>query len=286
MKVTIQSIGSTGTPQGWGSYFDWGGCERAAWLSANQEEKPGLSGVFGLDVGTVGHAYLEMYYRRAMESAASADRIDTNLIRWVDPAETDPTYQEKVYKEAERCFRAYRANHPPREFGKPRAVEQGYVLPSFFGYQATFRPDLEICLTENQAVTKGLPGKGWYTVDHKFLAQEKRDELQRLHADLRFTAYNMMYKQHFPRRTYHGAIVNIVRKTKEVAVTREFISYPGVEDQRRLRHALELFAARRAEAKRRSSEYFGASSKPLANPYHCVGPYSICEFFKKECPGY
>lgn len=275
-RQTIQTVESTGTPYGIGSWMVWLGCPRQAALAA-ERSKSGLTGQIGLDVGTVGHALLELYYYRAMrQGAAAADRIDTSLIKWTDPAGHPQTYQDEVYREADRAFRAYRLRHPANEFGKPVEVERMYTLTDFYGVPTfTFRPDLEVKLTRSRALALGLHEAGYYLVDHKFYGWQKEDENDRLLADLRFTAYHLAYERTYPRRKLQGIIPNIIYKTKTIDFNRPFIPPPGKTEVARLQHALTLAARVREEN----------LLNPLANPFHCIGPFRICRFFGKECLG-
>lgn len=145
MKPVLHTLGGTGTPHGF-SFFDElvNGCERRARLnivaSLAGETRPALSGKFGMDRGTVFHAFQRLYH-------LSGDRTwSTTAVRFDNISPN--TYTDRVRKVGETLFRAYRVNFAPNFFGTVLDAEKPRNMRCReYNFPVSIQCDLEVKVT-------------------------------------------------------------------------------------------------------------------------------------------
>lgn len=271
-RPVLQTSGGTGTEWGFGYWASWTECPKKARFDSQREKSAGLSGSFGRDVGTVVHAYLEMFYRAAMEDRT--DKLPT-LIEFTDPSELPEDYKQKVYKEADRVFNGYREAHTPDEFTEILAVEELIELRNWLHFPVfTLRPDMVIRCDEDNACALGLV-PGVYTVDFKNWGRHGAMDALYCEYDMRFQVYTAAYKETFPT-DYRGNLTFANYKTKELDFQRFVLNVEDVD----MKRVIE-FSSQAVEARGRNLE------TPIGNPLKCLDwtRNSKCPYFLTSCKG-
>lgn len=223
MKIILQSKSSGGSGTGVSYYNSLLGCPRKAQLRAKEmENNPynGMTGSLPLDIGTIFHEFLELYY-----TDPKARMQNPSAIQFVQDSGDPAALDEQARLEAERLFRAYRTKFPSDELGSVVALEEqleGEVVESAVGVSPfTARLDMVVKIgvkdcrrlqnTRNIEVTPG-----YYIVDHK-TATARYGNIRDIYTNsLQFTAYYLAWNAVHPKQKVQGTLVNIVFKNKEV----------------------------------------------------------------------
>lgn len=200
---------------GFHHYLSYGQCPKRATLYAQRDEQEArtLPSSDGLLIGTLGHAYAELYYSGAVFEAE--DVIFT------------PTVRPDALKEAQRVWSAYAERHSADEFDEILSIEEkleGAAIDKVVGVPYTMKADLIIRLNSQQAADRlvkfrpSLAGikPGVYGVDHKFLARRNSNMDVKYANSLQFVGYQLAWNALRPEQAVDGWIVNTVIKTKEV----------------------------------------------------------------------
>ena len=276
MKLITQSLTGTGTSHGWSKKTDWLECERYAGYNARRKGDGGLSGHLAMDVGTAGHALCSLYYDKY------GNKLDTQAIKWVDPASSPADYLESVTQKANDAFRGYRLKHPVEEAGKCIAVEKLHTV-ELCGEEYTFRPDYEARLTEKQAaLIHPMAKAGVYTYDWKFIAKEYMGDREWCMHEPRFTAYNMAYALAHPRlHSFQGTIVRLVYYGRKVVDTLSVWVPPPTKKQARRVYSVML----RAKEIREKYKNYPVAQLPCRS-HKCINRFGKCMYFLNPCKGY
>jgi hypothetical protein len=222
-------------------------CPRRASRDANLPAGEPSSGESkGTREGTMGHAFLDLYYGNKIARDHPLNKIELTL-------DGDPLPPEFIENraEAERVSTAYLHTFPRNELGRvlgteidiPDSPKVRKAVYSTTPYTA--RLDLATKITEKQCaqilITRSAdiePGE-WIT-DHKFLARRSGYLVDEYLYRLQFTAYMLAWEAHFGQRP-QGLLANIVFKTKSVGLFTLAVPFPD-EDQKNALHAF-MFGA-------------------------------------------
>ena len=220
MKAIVQSLNEGGTK--WGHSF-WSeflyGCAYRAMVKKERELTDGptvFSEHFHLNVGTIFHALLALYYRVGTQTwETTAVKLTT----------TGGLIDEDARLEAERIFRAYRLKFTPKELGKVIAVEhllegrditEDSKLPEY-----TARPDLVVSVTKRDAdrvkITRWITIKpGYWLVDHKSAAAVTPELVEYYFNSLQMILYQRAWTARNAKKyPLQGALISITTKEKE-----------------------------------------------------------------------
>lgn len=179
-------------------------------------------GTGALAIGTIFHAFLELYYGKFAKK-----EFDCGAVKFSDvPDESDRI-------EAERLFRYYRLHHTPDEWGKIIELETVHEISLGDDLLYTMKADLvvqpgrqEVRLIQKQRGIELQPGS-LYLVDHKTLGQWDGSSVDRYVNSMQFTLYQWAWNQLFPKTPVHGLIVNVMLKYKNPEVRTLLVSSPS-----------------------------------------------------------
>ena len=271
-KPILHTINSGGSGSGFSYYSKWAGCPKNAALSA--EHGTPLTEYSALLVGIIGHAFMELHYKRAMNL-----NEDPVAVRFSDVVE------ERARAEAERCFRAYRASFPElNHLGKvlhvERDIESTPEVTAAVGIDPyTARLDLatqlsqrDITRLKGQREIDGAVGAfkpGRYIVDHKFYGRREANLIDRSLGSLQFTAYMLAYNAKYPKQPVQGLLQNTVFKLKEPCFRLTVVPLPGKREIAVLhgffRHIAEVMA----------QDY----DTPVPDEYTCFSWGRVCRWY-------
>lgn len=257
---------NTGTRFGYSYWTGFLDCGRANLLGV-KHRTPGLSGSEGMDVGTVVHALLAMWYKGEA----------TSFI----PLQGTNEYETDVLNEAFRIFRAYTSDHDRLEFGEPLFIEELFRVKDFYHWPVYhIRPDIVFNVTDAVAEEMKLSaGPGLYSVDFKNWGRHAKYDGLYSKWDLRFHCYMEAMKRALPEELsqhYKGNIVFGNFKLKEVDFKRWDLPYTSLAVQRVEALTLASFDARRE------------ALRGKVDNRHCVSYMrdSKCRFLHVHCGGY
>lgn len=282
-KPLLHSLQGTGTPYGISNYRQLAfGCGKKVSLRTAWENQTGAA-AGNLGIGSITHAFLEMYYTPENDPNFQASAVRFESVRG------DP--EEEARLEAERIFRAYRARFPAGELGNNRYVE--HYLPQgkdgteivdhdelvnlwapvveFVGLPYTARLDMVIRVTPTDCKrikkTRGLNLKpGHYLIDYKTAAWHSAHMENVYRRDVQFIAYHRAWNYLYPTKRLNGTIVIMLTKTKRPDQISLLIPAPNAADYKILRHTMTLARERLEEG------------KFSANPDRCHDYFRTCDF--------
>ena len=244
-------------------------CPRKFELTQRHGSKPNVA----MMRGSIGHLFLEHFYAQKELPTVSVDPDDEWADEWA-----------KMWK----CFRWYRGKFDPREFGKPRGVEDRYprteahenalnrcIYPDY-----SLAMDLVVLPTERQIERLNrthdvvlLPGL-WYIVDHKFTTHFSREWILDKVYSFQMRTYETAFKALFPKRPFGGCIINGVNYKEPYG--RKLVHLEPMDEDQQLAHRhvkwelqnlLDLPSSERLDM-------------AMPTPGHCIYP-SPCQFLGK-----
>lgn len=272
----LQTIHTGGSGSGISYYKRWLGCSLKAWFQEQPNLPPEESD--NLDIGTITHSFLKMYHARELGIE------ELGRVQFQQANGSLYEFKPDVRLEAERLFRAYRANFKPTEFGKVVMVERqfpgmdmtaGWAIAKAVGVDPfTFQLDLGVKISEADCVRLrttrqlDLPGPGFYIVDHKTEGRHDAFIVDKWMNELQFIAYPLGLHAALPSLDIKGTIVNIIYKTKVVDFQLLFVPYPSEIKIRILHNQLALAVHNMVEHTKQ------------ANVSRCLDYYKVCHFLE------
>lgn len=238
-KPYIHTLGGTGTQNGQTGIRECAnGCPRKWWLNRKFKGNGVISTKSELRIGSIGHAFMDIYYR------TSDAMLDTARIKFTNTAISD---EDADRREAQRVFTAYQAMYPPEEIGEVletefyigdnKAVDEAVGYPDY-----TCRLDLMTNVTEEdierfRVTRKDLqirrPGK--YLWDYKFVGYAGQKQLEKYAHDLQPMFYQLAHDAAFPDDKAAGFIMMLITKQKQPQVHHILIDPPGRTEQQMVR---------------------------------------------------
>lgn len=222
------------------SYWSaWGKCCFAAHL--NELHGGGNDAGSGARIGTLGHAFAELYY------GGYDFRCDEVIFK--------PVQLNDEVQEATRVFDAYREKFHKDEFGKVLSLEEKFEGPAVEAAVGiapfTGKTDMvvelgdEACIEALKLSRPGLadaplrPGM-ILGVDHKFLKARQSNQELKYPNSLQFIGYQVGYNATHERKV-EGWIVNVIIRTKTVQFYTMFVPPPTQVQINALRASLKYW---------------------------------------------
>lgn len=221
MTTHIIQKGGSGHKSGIHYYQRLTQCPRQARLGeeANLVSERAISPNPNFQIGTLFHAYLELYY----------GGHPANAVQFTTDDGTEITPDSKCLTEAQRLFRAYRTIFKRTELGQPLCLEEVFprndaekekILEVLGVPQLTIKPDMVTKITRPGMVQElinppdGGLSAGYYLVDYKTAGRRSDKRILERQVELQFSVYQAVWNAIFPEKTLSGCLVRVAYKLK------------------------------------------------------------------------
>jgi hypothetical protein len=252
--------GEGGSPHGISKHRQYLTCPMQATLDeeARRDGQPTSSEGSFTQIGSVFHAFQELYHNKAIKREVDTARIEFTQ----DGIPMD--WMEESRLEGERLFRAYRTNFQTNRYGRVLFVEKLLDMstakkrPPWLpeGVLLTGKLDLGVRVSSNTSMRLKLKERvdvpvGLYGVDWKTSSSNHPGVADKYRYDIQPKTYQLMWNWLNPDKPMRGFLISMIIRTTKVAFKTVFIPPVTEEDEEIVYNALLIAKEERERAQPR-----------------------------------